>query len=140
MVRTVRISDLDENYEEACQKLLWYGVSWIKNKPNAIWDKDKADEMQRNIKKSKLAERVYGLEAKIEDLDELWDEIVPKISNSIKDAVKSHLKAIHKQGYYHWINKIGREQPERVYELDLNKLKTADYHEFNFGTEGPTIT
>ncbi|HEC64086.1 MAG TPA: hypothetical protein ENI23_02190 [bacterium] len=140
MVRTVRISDLDDNYEEACQKLLWHGVAWIKNKPFAIWDQKKTDEIRKNIKSSRLAERLYGAEATLKDLDELWDEIVPKMAGDIKNDVKEHLKSIHRQGYYHWINKIGRANPEKVYELDLNKLKTADYHEFDFGTEGPTIT
>ncbi len=140
MVRTVRISDLDENFEEACQKLLWHGVSWIKNKPYAIWEPEKTAEIRKNIKASKLAERLYGAEATLEDLDELWDEIVPKISSQVKKDVREHLRSIHKQGYYHWINKIGRETPEKIYELDLNKLKTGDYHELNFGTEGPTIT
>ncbi len=140
MTRTVRISDLDDNYEEACQQLLWYGVKWLRGKPRSIWNPKETEKQLENIKKSGLAERLYGAESDIKQLEELWSEIVPKASKEIINTVKDHLKAIHNFGYYHWINKIGKETPEKVYDLDLNKLKRGAYGELDFGTEGPTIT
>lgn len=119
-VKTVELSGRGGGYEEACQKLLWIGIDWIKDKPLEIWEK--SDDGQRNEGISTVG--VYSTEHDaLKELDKKFWALDYGISGMQHWTAMGHLKMIHHYGYKWWIaeGKKHRE-PEDFKEFDLDTI------------------
>lgn len=91
------------------QRMLWYGIAWLDDKPYGIWKK-------KNIT-SLGATRFPLAEEGLTELEEIWKKKVGRLSGKSKEMIIEHLKFIHIHGYLRWINR----QPVKI-DVELGEL------------------
>lgn len=120
-MKTIDISGFGGGYEATCQKALMNGVRFLKAHPDADWGKA-----------YKGFEGVYGLispESQIaKDLDKYLGKDIPDclgMTGAIHQAVVSQLLRIAGYGSYDkWIEEAEKAIPDRIYEVDEDKIDT----------------
>lgn len=118
--RTIGIGGFSEDYEDACQRMLWRGVSWLSEAqpPFEMWEDYSKDGN----------EHLTALEGAVLPPDS-YDE--KNASGSQHDAVMSHLAYIHKHGVDGWLEEAARRDRKVILwtgplegpreELDANR-------------------
>ncbi len=108
--KTVDISGMGGDYENACQVMLWRGVAYLDERkpPVEMW------------KQTKQSPNIVGiLITEGEDLKALEKYIVRDIepSGAMHQAVMNHIAYIHKHGQDGWL-KEGRKHGANFYEWE----------------------
>ena len=106
LMKTLDISGMGDGYEEGCQRILWLGLEWIKDKPLDVWEKTYS---YKNITGVLVTgEKMDGLE-KILSADEFLNQ--GGMTGAMHQFSLNHLYQIHKNGYLWWLGegeKMGR--------------------------------
>ena len=106
LMKTLDISGMGDSYEEGCQRILWLGLEWIKDKPLDVWDKTYTYKDVSGILET--GEKMDGLE-KILSADEFLNQ--GGMTGAMHQFSLNHLYQIHKNGYLWWLGegeKMGR--------------------------------
>lgn len=107
-MKSINISGMGGGYEAACQKMLFQGLRYLKDKPNFDWT---GYATYRGV---------YGLctaeNADAKGLDEAICEGVDP-SGAMHQAVISHLAYIHQHGHEAWLEQA-KKQGREVIEVD----------------------
>lgn len=119
-VKTLDISGMGGSYELGCQKMLWIGIEWIKDKPLSIWEG--TGSLAGRDRKTGQEIHFYGLmqtSEPLKELEQIWfnDPFLSAggITGAMHEAVLHHLYYIHKYGYDKWLEK-GKG---RIIEVEL---------------------
>lgn len=124
-MRSLDISGMGGSYEEGCQRILWLGLEWIKDKPLECW---KGTFSYKNI---------AGIMVVGDGIKEL-DEILKKdamldlggMTGAMRQFSLRHLHKIHDAGYHWWLEE-GREMDriiETEQEVSPSLLAWLDIH------------
>jgi len=111
-MKTLDISGFGGSYEEGCQRILWFGLEWIKDKPLDVWEDTYS---YRNVTGLLITgTKLDGLE-KILSEDKFLNE--GGMTGAMHHASFSHLYYIHKNGYKAWLKRGGED---RIIETTQN--------------------
>lgn len=111
-MKTIDISGFGGSYEAACQKMLFNGLKFLKDKPNFDWEG------------YKTYRGVYGLctaeTAEAKELDDALLEGLSDATRAMHQAVIGHLACIHKHGHDALIVEAQRQGRE-LYEMPIEE-------------------
>lgn len=123
------------HYELSCQRLLWTGIKYLAKIDNqddifkgthglnlkAIQDTSFFGEP---VEKGDTV-KIYGILETPESCREMEKEMSKAVkgdwTGAQHQAVMGHLQQIAKHGYDWWIGQF-KDEPKRIYDVDLNKL------------------
>lgn len=141
-MKTVDISGagMGEHYERTCQKLLWAGIKYLSRVDNAkdlfkgtgklnykaLEDTSFFGEIP--LKKGDTLE-ISGILVTPPTLKEMENEMSKAVDGDWTgmqhETVIGHLQKIAEFGYEWWLNEF-KDQPHRIYEIDVNELLGED--------------
>lgn len=136
-VTTADISGMSGVYEESCQKLLWTGIKYLSKIDNAF-DLFKGSHGlnykalgntslfgEIPMKKNDIVQ-IHGVLITPESLREMENEMSKAVngdwSGMQHETVIGHLEKIAEHGLEWWLNDLGKDDPSRLYTIDLEEL------------------
>ena len=112
--KSVSISGFGGGYEDACQRMLWLGMEWIKDKNKSIWVKahgyDNGPIQFYGI---------YHTEGQLKDLEKIWDDKIDDYTGAMHQAVMQHLRYIHENGYEKWLKYVCDHRKEEPITVNI---------------------
>jgi len=136
-MKTADISGMGGYYEESCQKLLWTGIKYLAKVDNAkdlfrglhglnfkaLEDTSFFGEIPVKMGDTLQIHGVLITPDSLKEMEDLMSKAVNGDWTGMQhETVIGHLEKIAENGYDWWLNELGKDNPNRLYEIDVEKL------------------
>lgn len=136
-VKTADISGMGGHYETTCQKLLWTGIKYLSKIDNAkdLFKGSHALNLKALEDTSFFGEipakkgdtiQLSGVLITPDSLREMEKEMSKAVdgdwTGSQHETIIGHLEKIAEHGFDWWLNELGKDDPGRIYSIDLEEL------------------
>lgn len=123
-------------YEAVCQRALWEGIFYLAKIDNPKDIFKGTHGMKARDKEGNTVNFVgicYTPDS-AKELESIWSKLDKEVfkgwTGAQHEVVVGHLKYIAENGYEKWLDEFKKE-PERIFEIDLDKLfKAESYHNY----------